>query len=62
MTKLTYYTATTLDGFLADPDDSLAWLLRQQIDDDGPFNYRQFIAGIGAIDRDFSLDRDDYIG
>lgn len=49
MTKLTYYTATTLDGFLADPDDSLAWLLRQQIDDDGPFNYGQFIAGIGAI-------------
>ena len=23
-----YYTATTLDGFLADPDDSLAWLAR----------------------------------
>ena len=27
---LTYHTATTLDGFIADPDDSLDWLLRQK--------------------------------
>ncbi|WP_341730151.1 dihydrofolate reductase family protein [Brooklawnia sp.] len=49
MTKLTYYTASTLDGFLADPTDSLAWLLRQDIDEHGPFNYEEFIATIGAI-------------
>lgn len=26
MTRIVYATATTLDGYLADPDDSLAWL------------------------------------
>lgn len=49
MSKLTYYTATTLDGFIADPDDSLAWLLRQDQDEQGPLNYDDFIKGIGAI-------------
>ena len=49
MTRTIYYTATTLDGFLADPDNSLAWLLRQDNDPDGPQNYAQFIGGIGAI-------------
>lgn len=44
-----YYTATTLDGFLADPDDSLDWLLRQPQDDDGPGDYERFIEGIGAL-------------
>jgi dihydrofolate reductase len=49
MTRTTYYTATTLDGFLADPDDSLAWLMRQDLDEHGPQNYGEFIAGIGAL-------------
>ena len=49
MTKLTYYTATTLDGFIADPDDSLEWLFRQDQDDKGPLNYEDFIKDIGAI-------------
>ncbi|GAA3532011.1 dihydrofolate reductase family protein [Nocardioides daeguensis] len=44
-----YYTATTLDGFLADPDDSLAWLLRQDLDESGPQNYGDFIATVGAL-------------
>lgn len=30
-----YYTATTLDGFLADEHDSLAWLFKQDIDEHG---------------------------
>ena len=47
--RTTYYTATTLDGFLADEQDSLDWLLTQPIDEDGPFNYGEFIADIGAI-------------
>ena len=49
MSRTIYYTATTLDGFLADEHDSLDWLLSQPIDEEGPFNYGEFIAGIGAI-------------
>ena len=45
----TYYTATTLDGFLADPDDSLAWLMRQDLDESGPQSYGAFIERIGAL-------------
>lgn len=49
MTRTTYYTATTLDGFIADPDDSLAWLMRQPQDEGGPQNYESFIRTIGAL-------------
>jgi dihydrofolate reductase len=44
-----YYTATTLDGFIADPDDSLDWLFTRAREDDGPMTYGDFIAGIGAM-------------
>jgi dihydrofolate reductase len=49
MSRTVYYTATTLDGFLADEHDSLDWLLRQDVDDDGPFGYAAFIADVGAL-------------
>ena len=49
MTRTTYYTAATLDGFIADAEDSLAWLFVQDQDEDGPLNYKEFIAGIGAL-------------
>ncbi|MBM0124172.1 dihydrofolate reductase family protein [Pimelobacter simplex] len=49
MTSTVYYTATTLDGFLADPDDSLAWLMRQDLDEQGPQNYGAFFATVGAL-------------
>lgn len=48
MTRFRYYTATTLDGFLADDEDSLAWLFKQHIDDDGPGNTAAFLADVGV--------------
>ena len=44
-----YYTATTLDGFIADPDDSLDWLFTRAQEEGGAGNYRDFIAGVGAL-------------
>ncbi len=49
MTRTIYYTATTLDGYLADEHDSLSWLFVQDQDENGPMNYQEFIAGIGSI-------------
>jgi len=43
-----YYTASTLDGFLATPDHSLDWLFRHDFDADGPMAYPQFMTRIGA--------------
>jgi len=47
--KTVYYTATSLDGYIADPAGSLDWLFVQDIDADGPMNYTEFIAGVGAL-------------
>jgi dihydrofolate reductase len=44
-----YYTATTLDGFIADPDNSLDWLFTRAREEDGPLNYGEFIAEVGAM-------------
>ena len=49
MTRTTYYTAATLDGFIADPQDRLDWLFGQDQDEQGPLNYAEFIAEIGSI-------------
>lgn len=49
MSAYRYYTATTLDGFLADPDDNLDWLLSQPIDETGPMSYGEFIGDVGAV-------------
>ena len=49
MSRTVYYSATTLDGFLADEHDSLAWLFEQDLDEDGPMNYGAFLAGVGAL-------------
>lgn len=49
MTAFHYYTATTLDGFIADDGHGLEWLLSQPIDEQGPGSYTTFIARIGAI-------------
>jgi dihydrofolate reductase len=42
-----YYTASSLDGFLADPNNSLDWLL--QFDDSEESTYPAFIEQVGAI-------------
>ena len=50
MSRTVYYTATTLDGYLADPDDSLQWLFDVPAEE-GAHNERfsTFMAGIGGI-------------
>lgn len=49
MTLTQYYTATTLDGFIADADNSLDWLFTREQERDGPLNYADFIARVGAL-------------
>lgn len=45
--KTQYYTATSLDGFLATEDDSLEWLFA--LADIGESSYPAFIAEVGAL-------------
>jgi dihydrofolate reductase len=49
VSRTQYYTATTLDGFIADPDNSLDWLFTRARDEAGHGNYRDFIADVGAL-------------
>jgi len=50
--KTQYYTATSLDGFLADRRNSLDWLM--QFGDDMTSDYPAFIANVGAIAMDMN--------
>ena len=45
--KTQYYTATTLDGFIATEDDSLEWLF--PLGELGESSYPGFIADVGAL-------------
>jgi dihydrofolate reductase len=49
MGRTQYYTATSLDGFIADPDQSLGWLFTRAREPGGPLDYPPFIAEVGAI-------------
>ena len=49
MSVTQFYTATTLDGFIADPDNSLDWLFTRKREPGGPLDYGDFIAGVGAL-------------
>ncbi|MFL5929249.1 MAG: dihydrofolate reductase family protein, partial [Gaiellaceae bacterium] len=49
MPRTQYFTATTLDGFIADPDNSLEWLFTRKQDPHAPLAYEPFIAGVGAL-------------
>ncbi len=44
-----YYTASSLDGFIATTEHSLDWLLKQDFDPAGPMAYPGFVAGVGAL-------------
>ena len=45
--KSQYYTASSLDGFIADPENSLDWLM--QLGDAGGTSYPDFIKDVGAL-------------
>jgi dihydrofolate reductase len=48
MTKTQYYVASTIDGFIADADDRIDWLLSFGWDTFDE-HYKEFMAGVGAL-------------
>lgn len=55
MSRTVYYAAATLDGYIAEADDTLDWLTRYQGSYDGPHaepakgGYDRFYDGVGAM-------------
>ena len=47
--KTQYYTATSIDGFIADRRNSLDWLFQFSDGDGGSSSYPDFIRDVGAI-------------
>jgi dihydrofolate reductase len=52
-TRTQYYTATSIDGFIADSDNSLGWLFEVGSDETAgesvPDGFGEFFAGVGAF-------------
>jgi dihydrofolate reductase len=44
-----YYTAVSLDGFIAEPEPTLGWLLSRDVDPTGPLGYATFESTVGAL-------------
>ncbi|QKJ19532.1 dihydrofolate reductase family protein [Microbacterium hominis] len=49
MTRVIFYTATTLNGFLADDEDSLDWLFSVPGGDGGGDDFTAFLSGVGVL-------------
>lgn len=49
MTRVVFYTATTLNGFLADDHDSLEWLFAAPGGEGGDEDVQRFLSGIGVL-------------
>jgi dihydrofolate reductase len=49
MGKTQYYTATTLDGYIADENNSLDWLFQVDRETGESSHYDRFFGGVGAM-------------
>jgi hypothetical protein len=49
MPKTQYFTATSIDGFIADLDNSLDWLYEAHTADHGEGRWDDFIGAVGAM-------------
>ena len=49
MSTFQYYVASTIDGFIASPEDDLGWLLQFDGNDEVNDGIGQFMAGVGCI-------------